>query len=386
MAINFPGSPTDQQIYTDTVTGNKFIYYSTPGVWKNISYTSGYNKVTISSTAPSSPSNGDWWFYQDAGELYIYYNNSQWITATGGGGINNANNALTANNASYLGGVAAASYINTASISSYFTNYAVLSGAAFTGNVSTSANLTVTGIVSITGNSAHTGTATFANTITVTGNATFSNTTTYTGAATFSNTVTITGGITGSTSLVVGNTTTSNTSYFVGNSTANATMSATSIVVANATATTTINPGTISSSNTTLSGITTISAIFENASVNATAITGAQTIDILTTPTIFYSSSSAGNWTVNVRGNSSTTLNSILSNNQSISVNLIVNQGGTAYYPTAFSIDGTSTTVKWFGGTTPSSGDVSSINLYSYTIFKTGTSAYTVFGSVNKYA
>jgi hypothetical protein len=33
-AINFPSSPTDQQLYTDA-TGNQFVYYSTPGVWRN---------------------------------------------------------------------------------------------------------------------------------------------------------------------------------------------------------------------------------------------------------------------------------------------------------------------------------------------------------------
>lgn len=139
MAVNFPGSPTDQQVFTDTVTGNMFLYFSTPGVWKNISYTSGYNKVTISSTAPASPITGDWWFYQDAGELYIYYNNSEWITATGGGGINNANNALTANNASYLGGVAAAGYVNATSLSAY----ASLSGSTFTGNVAFTSNVSI---------------------------------------------------------------------------------------------------------------------------------------------------------------------------------------------------------------------------------------------------
>lgn len=33
-AIDFPTSPSDQQVYTDAA-GNQFVYYSTPGVWRN---------------------------------------------------------------------------------------------------------------------------------------------------------------------------------------------------------------------------------------------------------------------------------------------------------------------------------------------------------------
>lgn len=35
-ALNFPSSPVDQQTFTDGA-GHNFIYYATPGVWKNSS-------------------------------------------------------------------------------------------------------------------------------------------------------------------------------------------------------------------------------------------------------------------------------------------------------------------------------------------------------------
>ena len=112
----------------------------------------GGTSVTISDTAPSSPSAGNLWYYSAAGELYIYYNDadsSQWVTASGGGSINNANNANYANNSSYLGGVAAASYITSFSLSSSLSSYAPLSGASFTGAATFSNTVSITGTTAV---------------------------------------------------------------------------------------------------------------------------------------------------------------------------------------------------------------------------------------------
>ena len=57
MALNFPSSPTDQQVFTDTASGNQFIYYSTPGVWKNIK-TTPVASTTISETVDSFTGDG----------------------------------------------------------------------------------------------------------------------------------------------------------------------------------------------------------------------------------------------------------------------------------------------------------------------------------------
>jgi hypothetical protein len=98
--------------------------------------------VIVSDTAPATPSAGDLWYYSSDAQLYVYYTDidgSQWVSATGGGGINNANNALTANNASYLGGVAAAGYVNATSLSAY----ASLSGGTFTGSVAFTSNVSI---------------------------------------------------------------------------------------------------------------------------------------------------------------------------------------------------------------------------------------------------
>ena len=61
--------------------------------------------------------------------------------------------------------------------------------------------------------------------------------------------------------------------------------------------------------------------------------------------------------------------------------------GSTAYYPSAFTIDGTSVTPKWSGGTAPSAGNASAIDAYSFTIIKTAANTYTVLaGGAVKFA
>lgn len=89
---------------------------------------------------------------------------------------------------------------------------------------------------------------------------------------------------------------------------------------------------------------------------------------------------------MNFRGDSSNTLNSILGVQESITVVFAVTQGATAYYPTAFSIDGTSVTPLWQGGTAPTAGNASSTDVYTFTIVKrTVTPDYTVFASQVQY-
>ena len=72
----------------------------------------------------------------------------------------------------------------------------------------------------------------------------------------------------------------------------------------------------------------------------------------------------------------------MLSVGDSITVAFLVTQGSTAYYQTAFNIDGSAVTPKYTGGTAPSAGNASSVDVYTFTIIKTAaTPTYTVFGA-----
>ncbi len=155
------------------------------------------------------------------------------------------------------------------------------------------------------------------------------------------------------------------------------------------------NTVTLPSSTDTLVGKAT-SDIFTNktlqspeeiVTISATAATGTINFDMVTQSVLYYTSNASANWTLNVRGNSSTTLNSLLPVGASITIAFMVTQTTTAYYQTGFTIDGTSTTIKWQGGSAPSAGNASSIDVYTFTIIKTAaTPTYVVLGSLTGFA
>lgn len=128
------------------------------------------------------------------------------------------------------------------------------------------------------------------------------------------------------------------------------------------------------------------SSILELATVTAAAPSSTQNFDASTQAVQYFTTNAANNWTLNVRGNSSTTLNSVMAVGQSLSLTVLTTQGATAYYNSTVTIDGTSVTPKWQGGTAPTSGNASSIDSYTYVVIKTGSAAFTVLASVTKFA
>jgi hypothetical protein len=120
----------------------------------------------------------------------------------------------------------------------------------------------------------------------------------------------------------------------------------------------------------------------ERMTVTATAATGTINFDALTQGVLYYTSNATADWTLNVRGNSGTTLNTALATGDAITIAFLATIGTTAYDHTALTIDGSAQTVKWSGGTAPTAGNASAIDAYSFTIIKTAaTPTYTVLGA-----
>jgi len=126
--------------------------------------------------------------------------------------------------------------------------------------------------------------------------------------------------------------------------------------------------------------------IAEVDTISATAATGTINFDITTQSVLYYTSNASANWTVNFRGSSGTSLNTLMQTGESISATFLVTQGSTAYYNSAVTIDGTSVTPKWQGGTAPTSGNASSVDCYTYVIQKTGSATFAVLASQTKFA
>jgi hypothetical protein len=119
----------------------------------------------------------------------------------------------------------------------------------------------------------------------------------------------------------------------------------------------------------------------ERTTVSATAATGTINFDADTQGVLYYTSNATADWTLNVRGSGSTTLNSKLATNDSFTLSFLVTTGSTAYKHSALTIDGNAQTVKWSGGTAPAAGNASSVDAYSFTIVKTASATFTVFGA-----
>ena len=100
----------------------------------------------------------------------------------------------------------------------------------------------------------------------------------------------------------------------------------------------------------------------------------------------YYTTNAANNWTLNIAFSSGTSLNTAMATNDSISITMLATQGSTAYYNSAVTIDGTSVTPKWQGGSAPTSGNASGIDSYTYVIYKTASATYTVLASQTKFA
>lgn len=129
-----------------------------------------------------------------------------------------------------------------------------------------------------------------------------------------------------------------------------------------------------------------VSNVLETATVTATAATGTINFDVTTQSVLFYTSNASANWTVNFRASSGTSLNTAMASGESVTAAFLVTQGATAYFNNAVQVDGASVTPRWQGGTAPSSGNANGIDVYTYTIIKTGAATFTVLASRTQFA
>ena len=150
-----------------------------------------------------------------------------------------------------------------------------------------------------------------------------------------------------------------------------------------------VAPGTATTftATQTFSGTSSAQAIVLNdaaevATVSATAATGTINYDITTQSVLYYTSNASANWTVNFRASSGTSLDTLMSTGQSMTVAFLVTQGATAYYNSAVQVDGTTSgvTTRWLGGA-PTAGNASGIDSYRSLIIKTGSATFTVLAS-----
>ena len=124
----------------------------------------------------------------------------------------------------------------------------------------------------------------------------------------------------------------------------------------------------------------------EKIDISATPANGIVNVDIITSSVNVKTSNATGNYTINVRGDSTNTLNSLMSIGESLTVVFESPNGSTPYYAVGYTIDGNSVTPKWLGGTAPSAGNASATDLYMLQIRKTANATFTCLASLSKFA
>ena len=123
----------------------------------------------------------------------------------------------------------------------------------------------------------------------------------------------------------------------------------------------------------------------EKVTVSATSATGTINYDVTTQSVLYYTSNATGNFTLNFRGSSGTSLNTLMAIGDAITVVFINTNGSTGYYNSAITIDGSSVTAKTPNGT----GIINypdCLDIYSVTIIKTASATFTALTSQTKFA
>jgi hypothetical protein len=119
--------------------------------------------------------------------------------------------------------------------------------------------------------------------------------------------------------------------------------------------------------------------IAETTTISAIASTGTINFDITTQSVLYYTTAASGNWTINIRGNSSTTLNSIMSVGQSLTMVFLAQNQNIAAVTATITI--ASPAVVTISGTLPANG--TPVTFSTTGALPTGLTVGTVYYVVN---
>ena len=147
----------------------------------------------------------------------------------------------------------------------------------------------------------------------------------------------------------------------------------TATAIGASTGTTTVNNGLV------------VKQVIETVTTDTTVLSATPTnVDVLTSSIYYFTATPSANFALEIRPSSSSVdLNTMMSSGQMLSVTAII-LSANAKKLTTININNVSQTINWFGGTAPAAGNT--IDLYSISILKTGTSTYKVFASQAKFA
>ena len=119
----------------------------------------------------------------------------------------------------------------------------------------------------------------------------------------------------------------------------------------------------------------------------SSALTGTVNHDVLDHGMVLHAATNASaSFVINLRGDGSTTFNSLMNIGQSSVFTVYSASNNASYYLTNFQIDGSSITEKWSGGTAPAAGTGSGVDVYTFNILKTADATFSVYANTANFA
>ena len=131
------------------------------------------------------------------------------------------------------------------------------------------------------------------------------------------------------------------------------------------------------------SGLNTEDILAEEVNVTAGKLSDNTNINVEDGMVHLFTTAESTTSTPNIRYNATTSLNDRMSIGQSIVVTLITTANASAYSAN-ITIDGSAVTENWIGGSAPSDGGSSGVDIHSFTIIKTASATFTVIGNHSK--
>ena len=131
-------------------------------------------------------------------------------------------------------------------------------------------------------------------------------------------------------------------------------------------------------------GLNTRKMLSEQVNVGGATVYNASNIDLELGMTHLRTANLNGDIRPNIRYSGTRTLNNVMNNNEGITVTIIHAVNNTAHNISGLEIDGAIQTVNWVGGSAPSDGGGSGVDIYTFNIIKTAANTYTVIGNQTK--
>lgn len=124
---------------------------------------------------------------------------------------------------------------------------------------------------------------------------------------------------------------------------------------------------------------------FENVTL-VSLLSGTYDFNILSNAIQYSTTNATGNLILNFKGNSTVSLNSLMTTGHSVTATYVMPTSGNPYTISSITIDGSSQSVKWVNGVAPV--PVANVtSAFTFTIVKTAsTPTYSVLGSATRYA